>query len=79
MGFGQTDHGFELTSCGCDATFGCANVFAEFPHCHVGAYEGVGGGLGDYGVDVGAGVGDVGCEEFDGLGEGLLVFAMGIV
>ena len=63
----ETDHGLELSRRGGYAALGGADVLAEFAHGDVGGYEGVGGGLGDDGVDRGAGVGDVGGEEFDGL------------
>jgi hypothetical protein len=68
--FGQTNHRLELTGRGGNSTFLSSNVFAQFSHGHVGADEGVGGGLGYRGVDVGASVGDVGGEELDGLESG---------
>ncbi len=60
MSFCKADHGFQLSGCGSDPTFGGAYVFPEFAHGDVGVYEGDGGGGGEAGLDVSAGVGDVG-------------------
>lgn len=61
MGFGETDHRFEL-SCGSgDAFFGCFGVgAADAAELEVGLYEFFGGWTGYDGVNASAGVGDIG-------------------
>lgn len=68
VGFGETDHGFQLTGRGCDAALRGADVFAKFAHLDVGVDELLGGFGANAWLAGGAGVGDVGCEKFDGLG-----------
>ena len=73
MCFGETDHAFELASCGSYAPFGGGRVFAHFAKGDVGFDEFGAGGFSYGGVDFGAGVGDVGGDGFEGLSRMLIL------
>lgn len=61
MGFGQSDHGFQLARGGGDAFFGGFGVGATYAaKLEIGLDELFGGFAGDGGMDAGASVGDVG-------------------
>lgn len=63
MGFGESNHGFELTGGGSDTFFRGFGVGAAYTaELEVGLDEFFGGLAGDDGMDARAGVGDVGRE-----------------